>query len=202
MTVIDENMDAAMQPEGRHLDAASLFRDHAKYVANFLARLGVREPQVDDLVQEVFLVAHRRGGFVDTGIARPTTWLAAIALRVCSAERRSQRRNRLLPGNDQIDAAPSSNSCPIRATEASESIRNVQRVLEQMDPNSRDVFVLYELENEPCAAIAEVFNIPVGTVYSRLHHARKTFSTLYKLSQRPRSSHYRIPRTKTARATT
>ena len=76
-----------------HLDAAKLFREHANFVANFVIRLGMRREEVDDIVQEVFLVAHRRGGFIP-GVARPTTWLAEIALRVTSATRRRMRRSR------------------------------------------------------------------------------------------------------------
>jgi RNA polymerase sigma-70 factor (ECF subfamily) len=37
------------------------------------------------------------------------------------------------------------------------------------------VFVLFELEGEPCASIATALGIPTGTVYSRLHHARRRF---------------------------
>ncbi len=62
----------------------------AGFVAGFLRRLGVEAPELDDAVQEVFLTAHRRGGFV-AGAAQPTTWLAEIALRVASDMRRSRR---------------------------------------------------------------------------------------------------------------
>ena len=55
----------------------------AAFVAAFVMRLGVTKEAVDDVVQEVFLTAHRLGGHT-TGAAKPTTWLAEIALRIVS----------------------------------------------------------------------------------------------------------------------
>ena len=46
-----------------HLDSAQLFRQFAPFVASFLMRLGVQRADLDDLMQEVFLVAHRNGGY-------------------------------------------------------------------------------------------------------------------------------------------
>src|SRR5687767_1658664 len=68
-----------------------LFLEHAAWVARFLGRIGAPSRDLPDLVQEVFLVAHRRGGFV-AGAAKPRTWLAEIAVRVASTARRARRR--------------------------------------------------------------------------------------------------------------
>ena len=51
--------------KSRHWDAAALFRRYAPFVASFLHKLGASKAELDDLVQEVFMVAHRRGGFVE-----------------------------------------------------------------------------------------------------------------------------------------
>lgn len=159
----------------QHHDAAALFRAHAAFVANFLHRLGSQPTEVDDLVQEVFLVAHRRGGFVEDGRARPTTWLAEIAIRVASVARRSKRRSRELPDQDTVVDAHSREVDPSRAAETNQALDRVQAALDSLDPERRAIFVLFELEGEACAAIAASFGIPVGTVYSRLHKARKQF---------------------------
>ena len=98
-----------------HLDAAKLFREHANFVANFVVRLGMRREEVDDIVQEVFLVAHRRGGFIP-GAARPTTWLAEIALRVTSATRRRLRRSR---EDADVQTVTSASGCPPASTSPS-----------------------------------------------------------------------------------
>lgn len=157
------------------LDAARLFRDHAEFVANFAVRLGVRRDEVDDVVQEVFLVAHRRGGFVP-GPARPTTWLAEITLRVVSSGRRKLRRSREDHDEDAIAAAQArKGSSPGEQVEASEALGRVQQALDTLDEGKRAVFILFELEGESCESIAAGLGIPIGTVYSRLHKARKQF---------------------------
>lgn len=175
------------RPQPRHHDAAALFRDHAAFVANFLHRLGAGAGEIDDLVQEVFLVAHRRGGFIEDGRARPTTWLAEIAIRVASVARRSQRRSREHPDHDTIADASSRDVDPARAAEATQALDRVQAALDSLDADRRAIFILFELEGEPCQAIATAFEIPIGTVYSRLHKARKQFKEAHaRLSERER----------------
>ena len=161
-----------------HLDAAKLFRDHAPFVANFVARLGTRREEVDDIVQEVFLVAHRRGGFIP-GAARPTTWLAEIAIRVSSAARRRQRRSREDPDVQTVASALAPGRSPGEQAETAEALRRVQQALETLDEAKRVVFILFELEGESCESIAAGLGIPVGTVYSRLHKARKLFMDVH-----------------------
>src|SRR5690606_14836181 len=175
------------RPQPRHHDAAALFRDHAAFVANFLHRLGVTPTDIDDLVQEVFLVAHRRGGFIEDGRARPTTWLAEISIRVASVARRSRRRSREQPDQDTVLDARSHEVDPARAAETSEALDRVQAALDSLDPDRRAIFILFELEGEPCQAIAAAFEIPIGTVYSRLHKARKQFKEAHaRLTERER----------------
>lgn len=130
-----------------------------------------------DLVQEVFLVAHRRGGFtVDR--AKPTTWLAEIAFRVAS-DRRKKARRRLEDSNAEVVAlapAVTASASPSQKAEARQALARVQHALDTLTPEKRAVFVLYELEGQACDAIAEALDVPVGTVYSRLHSARREFS--------------------------
>lgn len=184
-------------PPPRHHDAASLFRQHAAFVANFLHRLGVGPIELDDLVQEVFLVAHRRGGFIEDGRARPTTWLAEISIRVASVARRSRRRSREQPDQDTVLDAQSRDIDPARSMENQQALDRVQAALDSLEPERRAIFILFELEGESCAAIAAGFGIPVGTVYSRLHKARKQFKDAHaRLHERERK-----PLRRTERAT-
>jgi RNA polymerase sigma-70 factor, ECF subfamily len=177
------------RPQPRHHDAAALFRDHAAFVANFLHRLGIGPSEVDDLVQEVFLVAHRRGGFIEDGRARPTTWLAEISIRVASVARRSRRRSREHPDHEAVVDARSREVDPARAAETTEALDRVQSALDSLDADRRAIFILFELEGEPCQAIADAFQIPIGTVYSRLHKARKQFKEAHaRIAGRERRS--------------
>jgi RNA polymerase sigma-70 factor (ECF subfamily) len=147
-------------------DAAALFRAHAAWVARYVRRLGFRrDADVEDIVQETFLVAHRRGGFRE-GPARATTWLAEIALRVGMASRRAQRRAPV-SDDEAVDAAPSAGTDPLAGAIQAETLANVQRALDSLEIERRALFVLFELEGEGCDALAATFEVPVGTIYSR-----------------------------------
>jgi RNA polymerase sigma-70 factor, ECF subfamily len=171
-------MDAETAPAAVTLGAEALFRQHATFVARFLAQLRVPRDNIEDLVQEVFLVVHRRGGFV-VGAAKPTTYLAKVALNVAATRKRTERRRREEPG-DLIDDAPGFLPGPERDAAAAQQLARVRAALDELELEQRALFVLFEIENESCVDIAQGLGIPVGTVYSRLHAARQAFVTAYE----------------------
>jgi len=114
------------EPEAR-VSVTELFRAHAPFIAKFLARLGVPPGDVDDLVQEVFLVVHRRG-FV-LGDAKPTTYLASIAHRVASTARRTRARRRLSDADGALDAIVSDDPDPHARADVNQSLGRVGRAL-------------------------------------------------------------------------
>lgn len=165
------------------IDAGALFRDHAAFVAGFLVRLGAARSELDDLVQEIFLVAHRRGGYLP-GAARATTWLAEIAVRVLSTARRTKRRRPEAPDDDAIALLGAPTAGPDERAETAQSLARVQRALDSLPMERRVLFVLFEIEGESCDAIAAGLGIPLKTVYSRLHTARREFAEAYERLER------------------
>lgn len=163
--------------EGGRMDAEALFRRHAAWTARYVTQLGFRGQDVEDIVQETFLVAHRRGGF-QVGPAKPTTWLAQIALRVGMAQRRSKRRAPV--ADEHIDEAPSSTADPLAGAMSNQALANTERALSALSIEQRALFVLFEIEGEGCDALAESFGVPIGTIYSRLHRARADFLAEYR----------------------
>lgn len=159
--------------QGSPLGAEALFRAHAGFVASFLRRIGIASADVDDLVQEVFLIAHRKGGFT-VGSANPKGWLGAIARRVASTSRRSQRRRREDPATD-LEGVHGPSADAARVIEGRAALCRVQQALDTLSLDDRAAFVLFELEGLSCEEIAAAFAIPIGTTYSRLHNARKRF---------------------------
>jgi RNA polymerase sigma-70 factor (ECF subfamily) len=151
-----------------------LFRSHAPFVARFLYRFGVSTDDLDDAVQEVFLVVHRNGGYTP-GPATPTSYLASIAVRAAASHRRRGRTNRERRAELEPDQVPSAAGSPVQVLETRESLTQIQSALEELEPSLRATLVLVELEGETCKSIAASLRIPVGTVYWRLHRARKTF---------------------------
>lgn len=159
------------------IDAEALFRAHARFVASVLARMGVPRAELDDAVQEVFLVAHRKGGYLP-GPAQPRSWLAAIAVHIAQAGRRSWRR-RPVATMQAIESRACETPDPASRLETQRALEAVQHALDQLPLELRAVFVLYEIEGEACESIAATWSIPLGTVYSRLHNARKRFMQAY-----------------------
>jgi RNA polymerase sigma-70 factor, ECF subfamily len=146
-----------------------LFEEHAPFVCRSLRRLGVPEADLDDALQEVFLVVHRRiADYEDRGRLR--AWLYTICAHVVRAERRRHRRRRETLTPDPPEAV--SGLDPQRSAEDAQSLALGKRVLAQLKPELRDVFVLYELEELPMREVAEALGCPLQTAYSRLHAAR------------------------------
>jgi RNA polymerase sigma-70 factor (ECF subfamily) len=160
------------------IEAEALFREHASAVATFAHRLGVPRDDVHDLVQEVFLVAHRKGGY-EQGPARPRTWLCAIAVRLARKAHR-ERARRDPSDSPRIELARGDERNPGELLETRRALEQVQSALDTLDLEHRAAFVLYEIDRESCEDIALALEVPVGTVYSRLHHARKKFLTAHE----------------------
>lgn len=155
-----------------HMDSEALFRRHGAFVARLLHRLGFEVPELDDLLQEVFLVVHRNGGY-DPGPAKPTTYLAAVAVKAAATHRRKRRTRSFVRSSEAlVTNAADGSAGPERLTCAREQLDRVQRALDGLSDDRRTVFVLFELEGLTCVDIAAVLGVPVGTVYSRLHTAR------------------------------
>lgn len=156
----------------------AVYEELFDFVWRSARRLGVAEAAVDDVVQEVFLVVHRRlGGF--EGRSSIKTWIFAIALRVVADWRRTQRRKGGLASLDQIapdgEVLDERACCPAGALEQAEAVRLLHRLLDELDDDKRTVFVLAELEQTTAPEIAEILAIPLNTVYSRLRVARLEF---------------------------
>jgi len=138
-----------------------------------------------DLTQEVFLKVHRNlDGF--HGSARFYTWLYRIAVNVCIDHLRRRRRARdeaeyddrldhdeasETDGDALVGRHPAAN--PERAARVAELARRVQQAMAGLSDAHREILVLREIEGLSYEELAEVLQIPKGTVMSRLHHARR-----------------------------
>jgi RNA polymerase sigma-70 factor, ECF subfamily len=155
-------------------DAAQLYRAHASFIAAFVRRMGVAEHDVEDQVQEVFVIAFRKGGY-RPGLGSPRTWLGQIALNLTRNARQKTRRRRTQADEEAVAAAVLDAPTAFDLAAASEALVRVQRALEELDFDHRVVFVLREIAGLSFDEVAQTLSIPVGTVHSRLHHARDRF---------------------------
>lgn len=148
-----------------------LYEEHFDFVWRSVRRLGVPAASMDDAVQDVFLVVHRKRGEFE-GRSSVKTWIFGIVVHVA----RAHRRSRPLAGDDDLDslidhAGPS----PLAQAEAAEALRALQEVLDELDDERREVFVLVELEEMTAPEAAEALGLKLNTVYSRLRAAREDF---------------------------
>jgi RNA polymerase sigma-70 factor (ECF subfamily) len=145
---------------------------HADFVFKTLQRCGIRDADLEDLTQEVFLVVSRKHSTYDRTV-KLTTWLYGIAIRVASEHRRRAWVRREQPSDTIPDVA--SDDSPENALDHADNARCLAAILDSLDVEARAVFVMFEIEEMSAPEIAELSGVPLGTVHSRLHYARKRF---------------------------
>ncbi len=151
------------------LDLETVYLEHVAVVWRFLRSMGVRESDVEDVCQEVFVVVHRNLAGFD-GRNPLSTWLYAICFRTASSYRRKASFRRELV-TDELPEPPQEPE-QTEAVARQQARRLLARVLDELDEEKRAVFVLYEIEEQPMAEVAAALGCPLQTAYSRLHAAR------------------------------
>jgi RNA polymerase sigma-70 factor (ECF subfamily) len=152
----------------------AVYAEHFDFVFRTTRRLGVPLALVDDTVQEVFLVVHRRLREFQ-GRAALTTWLYRIVVRVALHARRSALRKGIADPEDPDTLASADADGPHEQATRAEGVRLLRRVLGELDDDKRVVFVLAEYEELTAREIAAVLGENVNTVASRLRAARQSF---------------------------
>ena len=166
-------------------DFDAVYRAHVDRVARWAARLGGPFADVDDVVQDVFIVVHRQlPGF--RGEATLATWLYRITANVVRDRRRRDRWRRwvgaLVP--ELAAKLPAPGATPIEAVEQRETLARVYRVLDGMNERYRTLILLFEIEKLSGEEIAELTGIRLSTLWVVLHRARAQFEQrLARLSQ-------------------
>jgi RNA polymerase sigma-70 factor (ECF subfamily) len=159
----------------------SLYDDYARFVWRALVRLGVASADVEDVVQEVFLVIHRRlDDFREESSVR--TWVYGIAVHVARNYRRTGARRHLgqhasqdADGSEHDQLPETAERAPDALLARAEAAELLVQLLQELDQDSREVFVLAELEEMTAVEIGEVLHLNPNTVSSRLRLARRAF---------------------------
>lgn len=156
-----------------------VYDQHVRFVWRTLRRLGVPDDDCDDALQDVFLVVHRK-----LGEFRPEApiqhWLFRLAASVARDHRRSRRRkdprqHGLTPIGGDEEVADVGQRGPLEVAEQTAAARLIRDLLQELDEAKREVFILADLEQLTAPEIAEVLELPLNTVYSRLRRARAEF---------------------------
>jgi RNA polymerase sigma-70 factor (ECF subfamily) len=166
-----------------------VYERHFRFVWRVLRASGLPPSMVEDAAQDVFVVVHRRlSEFECRSDIR--TWLFRIASWVVTSERRKLRTKRENEENDEhaVSDVRDRSAGPLEILERSEAIRTLERILGRMDPEKRMAFLLMDIEEMKASEVAEVLEINVNTVYSRLRLAREQFKLLLQKSSAPEGS--------------
>jgi RNA polymerase sigma-70 factor (ECF subfamily) len=156
-------------------DFRAIYEGHFDFVWRSLRRLGVREADAKDLTQKVFLTVHLRLSDFE-GRSELRTWIFGICLRVASDYRRSAAvRHEVVTDSAQIAAQVGADRDPLSLVEARSTAMVAESILDKLPESQRVVFVLFELEELSAEQIADLVEVPIGTVRSRLRLARDAF---------------------------
>ena len=170
-TVFDIKVVEACQ-DGNDIAWKNFYDAHFDFVFRVARRLGTPRSDIEDVVHDVFLVVYRKISDFKGGNIR--SWLYRITANVVS-DRHRKRRVRDAFKKLRVWFSSPSQETPERAAQRSSAAKAVAIVLQHMSPKKREVFALFEIEGVGGEEISERLEIPVNTVWTRLHHARKDF---------------------------
>jgi RNA polymerase sigma-70 factor (ECF subfamily) len=160
-----------------------LVRDHYDFIWRLLRRMGLSAADADDAAQQVFVTTlYPQPKPIRPGSER--SFLYGVALNVLrefrrkravglrhSAEPLEQHERSGAPVHERLVT-----QSPEQAVQRRQAWNQLQQILSTMTEDVRAAFVLYELEGLTVPEIAQIGEVPLGTVASRLRRAREQFS--------------------------
>jgi RNA polymerase sigma-70 factor, ECF subfamily len=152
---------------------AEIYEKHVDFVWRCLRRQGVPPADAADAIQEVFLAVHRTLASFE-GRASLPTWLFTICRSVARDRRERAHRRHEVPSAERLGEVDERADASARL-EHNARLSLLETILSAMEPDLRDVFVLYEIEDMTGEEIGQALSVPLGTVYSRLQVARAAF---------------------------
>ncbi len=172
--------DGPVSGEVRTYTFDQVYEEHFSFVWRNVRSLGVPPSSVEDVVQDVLVVVHRRLPEFDGARASIRTWLFGILRRTVADHRRTRRRKPAQFGTQEGDAevetlTDGSRLSPHESAARAEAVRVLSQLLESLEDEKREVFVLAELEQMSIPEIAAAIDLNVNTAYARLRAARKDF---------------------------
>jgi RNA polymerase sigma-70 factor (ECF subfamily) len=152
-----------------------LLQETAAMLRSTLRRLTWRGADVDDMLQDVFVIALRRRAALMRADS-PRSWLYGIALNVAAVRRRNHAVWSFL-GLDKAEALAAEPGAHERL-ELAEAEAMLTTALGRIGARKREVYVLYELDGLSGQEIAQAVGCTLNTVWSRLRHARQELEAI------------------------
>jgi RNA polymerase sigma factor (sigma-70 family) len=152
---------------------ATLFDRHNRPIHRYVARrLGIQA--ADDIVGETFLIAFRRRETYDPERPNALPWLYAIATSLIARHHRDEKRYLRALSRTGVDPLPEPFADQVTSRVAAQDTeRQLARALAGLSKGDRDVLLLVAWGDLSYEQTAQALSVPVGTVRSRLHRARR-----------------------------
>jgi RNA polymerase sigma-70 factor (ECF subfamily) len=156
-----------------------IYERHHASVHRFVSRATSDARDVDDIVHNAFLLVPETAHRFD-GRASCRAWLLGIAANVIHRRSRSLARYAKMLGRfgEEVLTHGSRGPSPERSAMTGDDRAALTAALERIGDRKRVVLVMAEVEGMSCDEIASVLSVPVGTVWTRLHHARRELRAL------------------------
>jgi RNA polymerase sigma-70 factor, ECF subfamily len=167
-----EKSSVKHQPPAPELEFRAVYERWFGDVARWIRAMGGPEAEREDLVQDVFLVVHRRlPDFDGNNLAG---WLYQIARhRVRDFRRLAWVRHTLFGTEPVLERLSKDDPSPFDTIETKEKCVLLDRLLRNLNESERAALMLFEVDNYSGDQIAELQGVPVTTVWARIHKARK-----------------------------
>lgn len=163
---VDEVLDGELLARVATGDAGALgtlYDRYAPSLMRYAARIDAAN--AEDVVHSVFIRVMRLAATFQTTASSARPWLFAITSRVLQEHKRAfARRSRAM---FRLREQSSQSRAPVF-----DALHDLERGIARMSRAKSTVLLLHEVEGFSCAEIASMLSIPVGTVWTRLHHAR------------------------------
>ena len=160
-------------------DCLDAFDRELDYLYGTLHRMGALRADIDDLLQEIFVVLYRHWPTLDT--TRPLRpWLFGVAFRVVRTHRRRRARETPSEELDLEDCAPG----PETSMQAQESLLLLSTALKLVPAARRSVVVMHDLEGVEIIDIARQLSISKFGVYARLYKGRRELASAVRRLRR------------------
>jgi RNA polymerase sigma-70 factor (ECF subfamily) len=157
---------------------AELVERYRRLVFGIIARTIGDGSRAEDLAQDVFLRIHRGIPYF-RGKARVSTWIYRITVNVCLQEQSAPRRIEL-----RIDEEPTDDRPPLQLATRDPAFGTIElrdrlgKALARLPANYRLLVAAHYLQGVQYEELAAAFNLPLGTVKTHLHRARRELRTL------------------------
>lgn len=170
-----------------------VYHAYFRQTVAWMRGLGVPEAEIEDVAQDVFMIVRRKLPHFHGG--NLAGWLYRIAhLTVRNFRRRAWFKNLFSRGReiDSMDMVGMS-ATPAMALEKKQDQRVLAQMLARMSDKRRSTLVLFEIEGYSGQEISTLHGVPVKTVWTRLHHARKDLVAMVAAQRKQREAKAGMP---------